>query len=186
MPYAPFYLMFNHKTCYNILMNKKCSFSGCEKKHCAKGLCNTHWAQKSRHGKLWPIVTNETIEERFNRLIKKDPNNGCWWWTAAGSGKFYKKTLDSGYGQLRYKGKSWMAHRWSYEQYYKVKLTSEDTLDHICRNTRCCNPIHLEKVTLSENVHRRNLYHALFSENRRFREFLKSKGHDPELILGGE
>ncbi len=27
-------------------------------------------------------------------------------------------------------------------------------LDHLCRNTRCCNPVHLEPVTRSENLRR--------------------------------
>lgn len=39
-------------------------------------------------------------------------------------------------------------------------------------------------VGKSENVKRKALYWALYSENRRFREFIKKIGHDPDKILG--
>ena len=166
-------------------MSKTCSFEGCEKKLCAKGLCNSHWAQQTRHGVLTPITTHETPEKRFNRNVRKDEDTGCWNWHGAGSGKMYdRESGTGGYGQLRIGGQSWMAHRWAYEQKHKVTLTPEDTLDHLCRNTRCVNPDHLERVSLTENVKRKTLYWALASENRRFREFLKKTGYDPDKVLG--
>jgi len=166
-------------------MNKLCSFEGCKKKHCAKGLCNSHWAQQSRYGVLSPILTDETPEERFNRNVKIDEKTGCWNWHGAGSGKTYDRDSGTGgYGQLRINGKSWMAHRWSYEQKHKITLTTEDTLDHLCRNTRCVNPDHLEKVSLTENVKRKALYWSLYNENRRFRDFIEKMGHDPDKVLG--
>ena len=161
-----------------------CSFENCGKKLCAKGLCNTHWAQMNRHGVLAPIRTNETLDDRFYRNIKKDEISGCWTWLGAGSGKFYNKEDGSGgYGMLRLHGENYMAHRWSYEQKHKIKLTSEDTIDHLCRNTRCVNPDHLEKITLAENIKRMHLYHALQSENRRLKEYIKNLGHDPVRAL---
>jgi len=166
-------------------MEKKCSFEGCDNKYCAKGLCNSHWAQQRRHGTLTPIKTDEKPEERFERNVVREEKTGCWNWQGSGSGKSYNKDSGTGgYGMLRIKGESWMAHRWSYEQTHGVKLTSEDTLDHLCRNTRCVNPEHLAKVTLTENVQRKALYWALYSENRRFREFIEKMGYDPERVLG--
>lgn len=166
---------------------RKCSFEGCEKPFCAKGLCNTHWAQQNRGHELYPITTHETPEDRFNRNIKKDTQSGCWIWIGAGSGKYYnRESGEGGYGQLRIGGKSWMAHRWAYEQKHNIKLTKEDTLDHLCRNTRCVNPDHLEKVSRSENIERMHLYWTLRSENERFRSFIESLGYNPEQILGGE
>ena len=169
-------------------MSKKiCSFPGCKKPYCAKELCNSHWAQQSRGHSLTPIRTHETPEERFERNIRKEPDTECWTWIGAGSGKFYdKESGEGGYGQLRVNGKSWMAHRWAYEQKHNITLTNEDTLDHLCRNTRCCNPEHLEKVSLSENIERMHLYQTLKSENNRFRLFIQSLGYNPEHILGGE
>ena len=169
-------------------MDKKlCSFEGCTKPYCAKGLCNTHWTQQKRHGVLTPISTHETPEDRFQRNIKLNEETGCWLWIGAGSGKFYdRESGEGGYGQLRIHGKRWMAHRWAYEQKYGVTLTTEDTLDHLCRVTRCVNPDHLEKVSISENIERKHLYAALQSENRRFRKFITTLGYDPEEILGGD
>jgi len=65
----------------------------------------------------------------------------------------------------------------------KVTLTDNDTLDHLCRVTRCCNPAHLEIVGRGENSKRRHLYGQLKSENIRYRRFIKSLGHDPDKVL---
>jgi hypothetical protein len=164
---------------------KHCLGPNCDRSPVAKGLCNSHWAQQKRQGKLTPIVTEETIEERFNRSIRKDAD-GCWIWLAAGSGKFYDKENGSGgYGQIRHSGKSYMAHRWSYEHFKKTKLHPEDTLDHLCRATRCCNPDHLEIVSRTENIKRMQLYHQLRSENERMRKFIAQLGYDPQVVLQG-
>lgn len=166
---------------------KMCSFPGCTKPHSAKGLCNSHWAQQARGYELTPITTHETPQERFERNIRRDPESGCWIWIGSGSGKFYDKDSgEGGYGQLRIHGKSWMAHRWAYEQKHGVLLDVEDTLDHLCRNTRCCNPDHLEKVSRSENIERMHLYWTLRSENARFRSFIETLGFNPEQVLGGD
>lgn len=168
------------------MSKKPCSFDGCTKTAVAKSLCNTHWKQQRKHGRLWPITTHETPEERFTRNIRKDSDSGCWVWIGAGSGKFYdRESGEGGYGQLRIQGKSWMAHRWAYEQKHNVVLDSTDTLDHICRNTRCVNPDHLERVARSENIERMHLYHALRSENERYRKFINDLGYDPDQVLGG-
>ena len=57
----------------------------------------------------------------------------------------------NGYGQFSYWGKrSGYAHRYAWE---RVHGTIEDglTVDHLCRNRRCCNVDHLELVTGVEN-----------------------------------
>lgn len=153
---------------------KGCSFPGCAKPHCAKGYCNTHWAQQRRYGKQWPITTNETPEDRFERNIKKDSETGCWNWMGAGSGKFYdKESGKGGYGQLRVKGQGWMAHRWAYVHFKNRPLQDYEYLDHKCRNTRCCNPDHLEIVSRHENNKRAHLYRALRGENEHLKKRLK-------------
>lgn len=164
---------------------KTCSFQDCGLPYLARGLCGGHWRQQSLGKPLTPLITHESLEARLEKNIKRDPDGGCWWWIGSGSGKYYKKDDKSGYGQLRWKGQSYMAHRYTYAQYHGVALSSEDTLDHLCRNTRCVNPEHLEKVSRSENIERKHLYHALRSENERFRAFIQSKGYDPESVLGG-
>ena len=88
----------------------------------------------------------------------------CWEW----NGKVNKKT---GYGQLGYKGKHFLAHRISYE-IFKNEIPFSMTIDHLCKNRKCVNPFHLEIVTLKENILRGNSPSAL---NAR-KEFCK-RGH---------
>lgn len=90
-------------------------------------------------------------------------NNGCWVW----KGSVFKKTNGS-YGQLRINGKLKFAHRISYE-FFIGQVKDKLELDHLCRNTLCVNPKHLEAVTHRENVIR----------GKRFNHSNKCKrGHD--------
>ena len=65
--------------------------------------------------------------------------NGCWEWT----GHTVK-----GYGRVKRAGdrKTTAVHVWVYETYVgPIPLGHQ--LDHLCRNKRCVNPLHLEPVT---------------------------------------
>src|SRR6185295_6552302 len=67
---------------------------------------------------------------------------GCWIW---------KSALDTGgYGQF-YDVKTINSHRWTYQHFIGPIPPGLD-LDHLCRNRACCNPMHLEPVTRSENI----------------------------------
>lgn len=80
---------------------------------------------------------------RFNKKWILD-ENGCWAWNAA---------KGRGYGVITYNGKAGVAHKIAYELLHgKVKEGLE--LDHLCKNTFCVNPSHLEQVTHSENCRR--------------------------------
>lgn len=151
---------------------KTCSGPVCSREVLAKGLCAAHYKQMKRHGRLSVIEEVSSIEDRFWVNITK--KGDCWIWSGP---------IDKGYGRLYYEGKGYQAHRWSYEQHKHVRLTKKDTLDHLCRNTLCCNPEHLEKVSLIENIERQHLYHALVSENERLREFIVSLGYDPDTLV---
>jgi len=59
----------------------------------------------------------------------------------------------NGYVRLYWKGKERMAHRLSYEAFVGP-IPESLVLDHKCRNRWCCNPAHLEPVTVKENTHR--------------------------------
>lgn len=92
--------------------------------------------------------TLRTIREKL--LSKIEINAlGCWIWTGA---VFKKK--HGNYSQLKLDGKGCRGHRLSYVEF--VGQIPEGTeLDHLCRNTLCINPKHLEPVTHTENMRRR-------------------------------
>lgn len=57
-----------------------------------------------------------------------------------------------GYGRFYAVGKRWvLAHRWAYERWVGP-IPDGLVIDHLCRNTACVEPSHLEPVTTWENV----------------------------------
>jgi len=67
----------------------------------------------------------------------------CWEWTAS--------KMPMGYGRLGVNGRMVLAHRWSYENFVGP-IPENLVIDHLCRNTSCCNPAHLEAVPQSVNI----------------------------------
>jgi hypothetical protein len=86
---------------------------------------------------------------RLDRFAEKIAltDTGCIEWIAgtngAGYGAFF---LDWASGR----NLKALAHRWSYE-YHVGPIPDGLHLDHLCRNTLCVNPDHLEPVTQREN-----------------------------------
>jgi len=76
-----------------------------------------------------------------------DPTTGCWNYTGTVAANGYGKILQT------------TAHRWFY-----LRLVGPIPvglqLDHLCRNTKCVNPAHLEPVTHRENMRRRALHYS--------------------------
>lgn len=91
-----------------------------------------------------------TLEQRFDAKVSKDAATGCWNWTAS---------TRSGYGAFGVQGRILGAHRVAYER-WSGKIPDGLHIDHLCRNTRCVNPDHLEAVTQAENTRRGALCHA--------------------------
>jgi hypothetical protein len=94
---------------------------------------------------------------RFNMLFKiKD--SGCWEWHGAirfrkrssgGYGIFSVSNEATYYGRKRQKGK--YAHRLSYE-HYKGPIPEGLQVRHLCRNSVCVNPDHLDVGTNRDNA----------------------------------
>lgn len=83
------------------------------------------------------------------RLAEKsipEPNSGCLIWLGASNG--------CGYGTLTLgRSKRAYAHRVSFEM-ENGPIPVGMQIDHLCRNTFCINPAHLEIVTNQENTKR--------------------------------
>ena len=87
--------------------------------------------------------------DRLSSKIRIESTSGCWLWTASTRGP----SSDFQYGQIRVGTQVLTAHRVVYEL---VVGPVEDgmVLDHLCRNTLCVNPAHVEPVTQRVNVRR--------------------------------
>lgn len=91
-----------------------------------------------------------SVQERILAKIfeaERGHSTPCWIWTGDSKG---------GYGQIVFDGRTRPAHRISYIAF--VGPIGDDLVtDHLCRQTLCVNPAHLEPVTNGENVRRGDL-----------------------------
>jgi hypothetical protein len=91
-------------------------------------------------------------KERIRSKVSID-ENGCWVW----NGKYFNKwgyarmitgSRRDGTRSIQY------VHRVSYEAFVG-KIPIGLSIDHLCKNTKCLNPSHLEPVTTKENNRRK-------------------------------
>lgn len=118
-----------------------CIVEGCGRRNFAYGHCSMHHKRVLRYGEPLP-----TRLDRFMTWVEK--TDSCWVWTghlhsASGYGRF-------SYGPRGHQKKVY-AHRFAYEE-MRGPILDGLCLDHICRNTRCVNPDHLQPVTQRENI----------------------------------
>lgn len=86
-------------------------------------------------------MKRQNTEDTFWQKVKIFPE-GCWEWQGCCNA--------AGYGHFRTSERLFMAHRYAYESIVGVIPLGLE-IDHLCRNTRCVNPRHLEVVTHREN-----------------------------------
>ena len=87
-------------------------------------------------------IPQALIQSFRSRVRIPDDPSKCWRWMAGVSG---------GYGMFWTGKKNEVTHRIMYELLHG-EIRKIRTLDHLCRNRICCNPSHLEVVTIGENV----------------------------------
>ena len=83
-------------------------------------------------------------ERILERTDFRGGSNGCWNWTGA---------ISRGYGSLKVGGRVFLAYQAVYELLVGP-VPRGLVIDHLCRNTRCVNPGHLEPVVTGENTRR--------------------------------
>lgn len=92
---------------------------------------------------IWHTNGNDSFSVRLSRGVDYRGSGHCWEWRGA-------KTT-AGYGDIVGDGKRWLVHRlvWTI---LNGPIPDGLVLDHLCRNRACCNPEHLEPVSMKDNL----------------------------------
>lgn len=122
------------------------------------------------------MSASSTTEQRLWAKVTIAGSNECWIWNGAkcrlGYGRIW---VGDAFGKPRCRG----AHEIAWESKYGPVPNGKE-LDHLCRNSSCVNPAHLEPVT-----HRENLLRSPFFRFKNHVDQVCSKGHKltPENTL---
>lgn len=132
--------------------DRVCDVPGCGRPHEGLGYCRAHYVWFKRNG-IPPtdlVASPLPVEDRFWRKVNKSDPDGCWLWTGAtaSGGRYGSFSLGSAYTPTVQP-----AHRAAY-QLLVGTIPDGAVLDHLCRNTLCVNPAHLDPVTQRENIMR--------------------------------
>jgi hypothetical protein len=138
-----------------------CSIEACDKSAYCRGWCRRHYRRWERTGDPhFPPTRRQTVppEVRFWTRVEKGDPDECWPWRG--------HVMVSGYGRIRFGGRSTLAHRLAYELTLGP-IPDGLVPDHTCHtedascvggsaclHRRCCNPSHMEPVTPEENTRR--------------------------------
>lgn len=132
------------------MADRTCKIDGCEKIAWCRGWCVMHYGRWQRHGDPLKLVGRTyvvtPIADRFWPKVDKTSHpNGCWIWMGS--------KLSAGYGTIwdYDRGQVTVAHRVAYAL-VNGEIPDSLQIDHLCRNTGCVNPAHLEPVTPRENT----------------------------------
>lgn len=83
------------------------------------------------------------IARKILPRVLVDQPSGCWIW----QGELNR----NGYGRVWIRGRRLMVHRVVWE-ILRGPIAEGLVLDHTCRTRACCNPCHLDPVTVRENT----------------------------------
>lgn len=113
-----------------------------------------------------PEKTIKVLEKFAQRFEIQE--NGCWLWYGALRSKTHQR------GAFYHNYKTHSAYKFLYE-IVNGKVKGGLVLDHLCGETRCVNPKHLEPVTTLKNTQR---YYAQMTHCKRGHKF----GEQPAWI----
>jgi hypothetical protein len=127
----------------------------------------------------------DALKERF--FAKVDKTDTCWNWTSAKTAYKPKRIASDatkGYGFITINGRPFYAHRASWLM-HKGPLVDGLVIDHLCNNTLCVNPDHLQQVTTRENTGRSPKYTGNGARYNWYSETCK-RGHKRGIELKGK
>lgn len=111
-----------------------------------------HGARVKKYGHPGtPPRQADPVERFWARVDRSGGPDACWPWTG---------WCDSfGYGRMGIRkgvteSGTLVVHRAAYELSTGESIPAGLHMDHLCRNPPCCNPSHLEPVTVKQNVER--------------------------------
>ena len=87
------------------------------------------------------------LRERFYQRIELSEDSDCWLWTASLNGG----AKGGGYGQIRFQGQTYLAHRLSY-MIAHGDIPEGLSVLHTCDVSHCVNPKHLFLGTQTDNL----------------------------------
>lgn len=127
---------------------RTCTIPGCHRPYLARGWCKNHYEHNRTYGT--PHRSPEqSIEARLRARIRESEiifeGKPCWEWTGVRTPR--------GYGQMSVDNQHQYTHRLAYETWVGP-IPDGLHIDHLCGNTACCNPAHLEPVPPAVNTRR--------------------------------
>lgn len=86
----------------------------------------------------WSKIKTKTWEAFFSKVRF---TSGCWFWLGG---------VKANYGRFESEKREWRSHRWSFCA-IRGPIPDGHDLDHMCENTLCVNPWHLQPLTRKEH-----------------------------------
>lgn len=128
---------------------KPCSFEGCGGPAARSGLCWSHDAQKRRGRPLTPLRESYgrgmSVEEKLERFSLPKNEDGCRIWVGGVQENGYPTIAANWTG-------SKLTHRVAYMVNAGERILGDTQVHHICANSACVEPTHLQAVRPHENV----------------------------------
>jgi hypothetical protein len=117
------------------------------------------YAATNAHNPVTAEHIDSKVLERFwskvDKLTLKE-SSGCWVWTGAKTANRPRRKnapATRGYGAITINKRPFYTHRLSF-LIHNGYLTQGLVIDHLCGNTLCVNPSHLDETTNKHNLHK--------------------------------